>query len=383
MDKTTAVQALGGPACWHGSELRQTDDWVRPWSQACLDQFDRALETAERAGLLWYQVTRSNFALEPVRHEIEQIASYLEDGRGLTKLTGLALGRYELEQLKMLFFGLGSWLGRPVYQSAHGELLGEICDEGATVGATRGQMLDDKGEVFYSSRARAQSAQPLRWHTDRSDVVGLLCVGKPASGGVSRIASAVAIHDEMVRQRPDLAAVLYEDLERSHLGEEAGGGELTYAIPVWGVRDGKFATHYSRTYVEAAQKLPDAEKLAPVTWEALDFLAALGEELCFEMVLEPGDIQFINNHVVYHARSAFQDDPDTGRRRLLYRIWLSMENTRELPLGYEVLFGTTESGAMRGGIVHAESGVAYPSQVTGAGNDTSSCRTVVRAATVQ
>jgi len=360
MPKNTEIRALGGDACWHGSELRQSDDWIRPWSQTCLDEFDRALEVSEAAGLHWYQLNRTNFPLDAVRCELDQIAHYLEDGRGLIKLTGLASERYGSEQLKALFFGLGVWLGRPVYQSAGGELLGEICDEGSNVGAERGQMHDKNGDVFYSSRARAQSTQPLRWHTDRTDVVGLLCVGRPASGGISRIASAVAIHDEMVRRRPDLAAVLYDDLERSHLGEEAGGGELTYAIPVWGVRDGKFATHYSRTYVEAAQKLPHVTKLTDMQWEALDLLAALGEELCFEMELSPGDIQFINNHVVYHARSAFRDDPASGRCRLLYRVWLSMQNTRALPTGYEVLFGSTEPGAMRGGIVHTELGQAHP-----------------------
>ena len=325
-----------------------------------LSYLDKAVRSVSAAGVDWHKLERGNFPLERVSEELAFIADYLENGRGLIKLVGLELQRYSGEQLKTLFYGLGCWLGRPAYQSASGELLGEICDEGASVGATRGQMLDASGKAFYSSRARAQSTQLLRWHTDRTDVVGLLCVSKPAVGGVSRIASAVAIHDEMVRRRPDLAAVLYEDLERSHLGEEAGGGERTYAIPVWGVRNGKFATHYSRTYVEAAQKLPNVDKLTDQQWQALDMLAALGEELCFEMVLEPGDIQFINNHVVYHARSAFEDDPGSGRRRLLYRVWLSMSNARALPHGYEVLFGTTEAGEMRGGIAHAESGVTFP-----------------------
>ena len=37
-------------------------------------------------------------------------------------------------------------------------------------------------------------------------------------------------------------------------------------------------------------------------------LMALAEELCFEMTLEPGDMQLINNHVIYHGRTAFEDD---------------------------------------------------------------------------
>ena len=360
MTTSNGVQPLGGAGCWHGSELKRSTDWVRVWSPACIDELDRALAAAQTSGLTWNQVNRDNFVLDKVRDELDEVAEYLENGRGLVKLTGLPVERYSQDQLKTLFYGIGGWLGRPVYQSAKGELIGEIRDEGPDVGAKRGQMVDETGEVFYSSRSRAQSTQPLRWHTDRTDVVGLLCAGKPATGGMSRIVSAVAIHDEMVRRRPDLAAVLYEDLERSHLGEEAGGAELTYAIPVWGVREGKFATHYSRTYVEAAQKLPGVAKLSPTYWEALDLLAELGDELCFGMQLELGDIQFINNHVVYHSRGAFEDDPASGRCRLLYRIWLCMPNSRPLPQGYEVLFGTTAAGSMRGGIVHESFGAAHP-----------------------
>ena len=48
-------------------------------------------------------------------------------------------------------------------------------------------------------------------------------------------------------------------------------------------------------------------------------------------------MQFVNNHVIYHARSAFEDD-DEGHHRLLLRLWLSMPNSRALPAGHEVLW---------------------------------------------
>lgn len=59
---------------------------------------------------------------------------------------------------------------------------------------------------------------------------------------------------------------------------------------------------------------------------------------------------FVNNHVIYHARTEFEDDPGSGRDRLLLRLWLAMPNSRALPEGHEVLWGTIEAGAQRGGI---------------------------------
>ncbi|GIS89585.1 MAG: hypothetical protein CM1200mP18_22950 [Gammaproteobacteria bacterium] len=79
----------------------------------------------------------------------------------------------------------------------------------------------DTGEgVFLSSRARTASTAQLRFHTDRADIVGLLCVSRAKSGGETRIASSVTVHNEMFRRRPALAALLYAPIYRSRLGEE-------------------------------------------------------------------------------------------------------------------------------------------------------------------
>jgi alpha-ketoglutarate-dependent taurine dioxygenase len=43
------------------------------------------------------------------------------------------------------------------------------------------------------------------------------------------------------------------------------------------------------------------------------------------MDLEPGDMQFINNYHVLHARSAYADDRPGGRVRHLKRLWLETE----------------------------------------------------------
>jgi hypothetical protein len=54
--------------------------------------------------------------------------------------------------------------------------------EGALVGRTYGQTKDQKGTTFLSSYARTLTNGSLRFHTDRTDVVGLLCVARPRSG---------------------------------------------------------------------------------------------------------------------------------------------------------------------------------------------------------
>src|SRR6266571_746121 len=139
-------------------------------------------------------------------------------------------------------------------------------------------------------------------------------------------------------------------------GEEAGGEHKTFAMPVFAVHEGKLTTQYSRTFVEAAQKLPGVPRLSPAQEEALDLHAAVCEELAFTMELQPGDLQLLNNHVIYHSRTAYEDDDGPDRDRLLLRLWLAPSNSRALPLGFEVLWGTTARGAPRGGIAQPSRG---------------------------
>ena len=348
MAQASAMAKLAGPAGWTGQDLAATERWQRPLDAAQLAEIDAAI--AATRGQPWERMTRAAFPLPTVSRFLRDAADELENGLGLVRIQGLPVARYEREDLKRLLFGIGAHLGTPVYQNARGELMGEITDEGPDVGAKRGQLQDADGGVFLSSRSRAQSTAPLRWHTDRCDVVGLLCVNQAKRGGESKIASAVAVHNVMVERRPDLARLLYGDIYRSRLGEEVGGERCFYPLPVFAQRDGRFSTHYSRTFVEAAQKNPAVPKMTDAQWEALDMLAEVAQEVSYAMTLSPGDIQLLNNHVVYHARDAFEDHEDPARKRLLYRIWLSMPNSRPLPDGFEILWGRNEGGALRGGM---------------------------------
>jgi len=240
-----------------------------------------------------------------------------------------------------------------VFQNCRGELMRAIRDEARDGGADLGQRygkVETGGGTFLSSYARTLSNGALRFHTDRCDVVGLLCVRQSKSGGVSTLASSPAVHNAMLARRPGLAALLHRDVWRSRLGEEIGGEHAAYRLPIWGVRDGRFTSHYSLTYIEAAELMAGVPKLTTAQREAIDLLMALAKELCFEMRFAPGDIQLLNNHVIYHGRTPFEDDRGSGQDRLLLRLWLAMPNSRALPEGHEVLWRDIRAGALRGGI---------------------------------
>ena len=359
------IEPIGGACVWHGSDIARSGRWRRRLSKAQLAELDDALAAARARGLAWEEMAAADFPLPSFAALAEDIRAELEDGSGIVLLQGIEPGRYAPAEQKLLYAGLCRHIGTPVYSNRAGEVMREIRDvtrdavpDGRDVGERYGALPDAGAPgAFLSSYARTLTNQQLRFHTDRCDVVALFCIRQAATGGVSKLCSSPGVHNAMLARRPELCAALYEEVWRSRFGEEYATDQASYPLPVWGVRDGKFTSHYSRTFVEAAQRRPASEvpRLSPPQTEALDLLHDLAEELCFKMTFAPGDIQFVNNHVIYHARTAFEDDATAGADRLLLRLWLAVPNSRPLPQGHEILWRSIEGGTLRGGI--GQSGV--------------------------
>jgi hypothetical protein len=343
------TRAAASPA-WLGADLAAASDWIHPVSPAAVAECEAALVGLRRRGLSWPRFGREDFPLPTFARELESVLDELENGRGVALLRGFPVDRWAAEDLRDIYWGLGSHLGHIRYQNARGELIGEVRDEIARYGAVQESPAAVDAVLGRSSRSKARSSGPLRFHTDRCDVVSLLVVRPAKTGGLSRVVSAVSVAETIRARRPDLHALLYQDYWRSRQGEEAGGESQVYALPVFAEHAGKFTTQYSRTFVEAAQKLPGVPKMSAAQDEALDLHAALCEALAYTMEFRSGDLQLLNNHVVYHARTAYEDAPGVDNDRLLLRLWLAPRNSRPLPPGFEVLWGTTAAGAPRGGI---------------------------------
>lgn len=339
---------IEGPEAWLGRDMASSTAWIHRVSVAAIDEMDAALRDVQRRGLAWPKFSREDFPLPTFSRDLATILDELENGRGFVLVRGIPVERYTDEELKNLYWGLGSHLGAQRYQNAMGELIGDVRDENRRYGEVREPSMDPT--LGRSSRSKARSAGPLRFHTDRCDVVTLLCVRTAKAGGLSKIVSAVSVSNAILARRPDLHALLCQDYWRSRQGEESGGEHKVFPMPLFCLHEGKFTTQYSRTFVEAAQKLPSVPRMTPAHDEALDLHAAVCEELCFTMAMEPGDLQLLNNHVIYHGRTDYVDAGGTNQDRLLFRLWVATPNSRELPPSYVPIWGTTAPGVPRGGI---------------------------------
>lgn len=335
-----AAAPIKGPFAWHGSDLERSTDWIETISPEEVAEVEAAMRNVKTRGLELHEVRRADFPLPILSKRLARIAKELESGRGIVLLRGLPVEKFSDPETRFIVWGVGAHLGIPVSQSKNGELLGEVRDLGVKLGTP-------------TSRGY-RTKEHLRFHTDLGDLVLLLCVHKAKSGGLSRVVSSAAIHNEILKRRPDLLQLLFENYHHSRQGEEAPGQGPWYAKPVFGLRDGFFTSQYSRSFVESAQRFPDVPRITPEQNEALDLLAQVAEEICLHMEMEPGDIQILNNHVTYHSRTGYEDHEDEAKKRLLFRLWLSTPNNRPLPEVEGVLWGNTAAGEIRGGVPPAK-----------------------------
>jgi hypothetical protein len=347
---------IDSPAAWRGGDLARSAAWRRALSASEVSALERA--TAQVRALPCPGFGPESFAVPELAELFTWMVQQLEHGPGVVRLSGVPVDRVSPDDVKRLFWGFCVNLGIPIYQTAAGEVLGEVKDETGT-GTALHYNSGGSGPLL-SARTIARSTGPLRFHTDKCDLLCLLCATNAIDGGVSKIVSSVTIHNEIARRRPDLLRVLYEPYwRRRPLDEEGARADSVFPMAVFARGpDGAFTSQYSRTYINQAQEIPSVPRLTQAQIDAMDLLHEVGEEVCLQAPFEPGDMQFLTQHVTYHGRTAFTDDPAQGARRVLLRIWLSAPFSRALPDGHAVQWGDTTAGALRGGAIVGRSALA-------------------------
>ncbi|WP_354125180.1 TauD/TfdA family dioxygenase [Bradyrhizobium sp. LA6.10] len=69
------------------------------------------------------------------------------------------------------------------------------------------------------------------------------------------------------------------------------------------------------------------------------------------MTFAKGDIQFLNNHVILHSRTEYEDYPELERRRHLLRLWVASADTRKLSPWHTARTPGTRFGVYLKGVV--------------------------------
>lgn len=305
------------PAVWKGDDFDSSDDFAFDLEKRHIAALDKVLKRVLAGGKSFEHIKRTDFEMPSIAGELARLRHELANGRGLVLIRGFPVDKYPLEELAVIFWGLGSHLGHGTSQSKLGDRLGYV---------THNPDLDESWRGYRGNSA-------LVFHTDKDDIVGLLCVRPSKQGGCSRLVSALAVHNEIAASRPDLLAPLYEGYHLHWYGEPPpdGGSMSPYKVPAFGMAEGLVSVIWQPTYMQhAAEALGETLPAALAEAQTLFQQIASREDLELRLRLAPGEASFINNYEILHGRTAFEDWPEPQQRRLMLRLWLSLEPARAL-----------------------------------------------------
>ena len=308
------------PAVWKGPELDWTNEGLHLLNDAELKEIDHALQHLKSLGNLDFpEITPATFPLETVGQLMRDLPAFLSKGRGFLMLRGLPREKYSDDDMARIYVGLGSYVSRPVTQSYLGDLIGHVMDV---------------SDLEPKSRGYRKGGGQLM-HTDSCDIIGLMCLRTALSGGESRISSALAVHNHLLEHRPDLLEVLREGLFLKRTDEDGRRATRTFSefkVPFFSGEGADTICYLPTGYARLAEKSGE-RPYSPLESEALYQVRkiAASPEFYLDMGFKDGDIQFLNNRVMVHGRTDYQDAKALEDRRHLMRLWLTASAWPTMP----------------------------------------------------
>ena len=232
------IKPVEGRFVWKGPDVDYESDATHFFSEGDIDEIDKALNHLKILGNLDFpEITPDTFPLDKFRDKLAACREDLHTGLGFLRFRGFPVDRYSQDDLGRIFYGIGTYLGTPMPQSYRGEMLGHVMDVSDIEETDRG---------YHRGGA-------LSMHTDAGSIAALMCLKASASGGESRIASSAALHNELLKTRPDLVAVLYEGFFYSAARRKMPNTDLvrTYLAARYQSLSGIMASSHVATLVDS------------------------------------------------------------------------------------------------------------------------------------
>src|SRR6266403_2468568 len=267
------------PSAWKVADFQTPADYTIDLGATRLRDIERAMVQMKAAGLGLDDLQSEHFEVPSLRPVIDEIRHEIEDGRGFVVVRRLPVEDYSKDEIGKIFWGIGMHLGRGLSQSVLGDRLGHVKDFSR----------EDPLARAYRNK------QELSPHTDSCDLGGLACLRDAKTGGVSRLTSALTVHNVMLEECPEMLERVYRGYVFHRRGEEKPGDPpyTPYRVPVYSNTEEKVSARYVRTYVvagEAAAGRPmgEVELAVLVRFEEV----TKRPELMLEFTLRPGEMYF-------------------------------------------------------------------------------------------
>lgn len=321
--------AVAGPMVWEGSELNPSE-YVIHLSADEIEQIRAALISFKLTGKSRGEISKETFPLTArFAHKLAAISGALHYGTGVVVLRGLQKAKLNDEEAVIAFAGVSSYIcALRATDSYANQTLSHIRD------ATH-----DVVPAFAKDIGLAGSkiTAKMDFHSDRfsGDILALHVRddGGAGSGGEQYVSSSWKIYNELLHTDPDVLETLATPNWPFELKQKDKAPYLELG-PIMFFSRGRPIFQLVKAPLVGSPRIPrDASmpKLSADQEYAIEAVEKLAKEYCTKLDRQSGDLQYINNLSIMHARSAYGNKDQRSSRHLLRMFLRDPENAWEKP----------------------------------------------------
>ncbi|KAF2017332.1 taurine catabolism dioxygenase TauD [Aaosphaeria arxii CBS 175.79] len=321
--------AVFGPMVWDSSEL-DTDKYVVQLTRAEIDQIRAAVIHFKLTRLPRGAINRETFPLSTeLAERLTNISDEIHSGAGVSVLRGLDTAKFNDEEAVIAFAGVSSYVGASrATDSYANQTLSHVRD------ATHDSVPEWAKDIGL---AGSKITSAMDFHSDRfsGDILALHVRndGGPGNGGDQHIVSVAKIYNEILQRDPAVLETMATPDWPFELKQKNSKPYLELG-PTLFFSKGKPILQLVKAPLLGSPRIPRDPSMPSLTTEqmhALEVVEELARKFSTKIDRQVGDIQFIHNLSILHARSAYGANGQRSSRHLLRMFLRDPERMWEKP----------------------------------------------------
>ncbi|KAF8419300.1 hypothetical protein EV426DRAFT_615762 [Tirmania nivea] len=314
-------RSLKGPLAWKKNELTEAM-YVAVLTEEQIQEIEKAMREFIASEQHEGYISQTTFRLPILGPILRQRSNEVHNKHGIVIVRGLVPAHYTPKEFIIIHAGISSWIG-----SKRGIQTGNASnpeERHVVLHITDHNIQEIRKTDPDRFVAPANTTVSMPFHTDTGDIISLAYRQLSQTGGGVRIASAWTIYNELLKKYPKVIKTMEKPYPWDMVGnipDRAFHGLLHETVDFCGRQITMMIERRPFYGDEKCQRLKDLPDLTPAQERALRVVQKIAEEVCTPISIEAGDIVFINNRAVLHARSSYVDhSPDPASKRQATRL---------------------------------------------------------------
>ncbi|KAJ8130640.1 hypothetical protein O1611_g2987 [Lasiodiplodia mahajangana] len=329
----TFPKHIDSPLAWTGSEIETKEsEWKLDLTAEEVAIIDDALAKFEdlcvASHLDLSKLSISTFELpDALSLRLRKLSDQIYKGAGFQIIRGLDPSKYTPKQSLIVYAGV----------SAH------VCPQRGFVDVKSEGVVAHVVNVQAGGRGPLTTAPaftnvPLSFHTDNCEVMAFFYMEPAASGGETILSSLWQTYNELADKRPDVLQTLTQpwvfDSFKSYDFQPPRHVQPLQKLESHNV---PILFRFSRYGILGWQRRRNPDLPAPTEAqiEAADAIQFIAMKNAFKVPTRKGDILFVNDMALVHAREGFDDGRDTMKRHLIKMHFRDPDQGWDIPASLE------------------------------------------------